>query len=132
MIITFGFDEIASNVEKNYSIRIQLKRIDEQTLEVGYKPGRFIPAIIVKIHIEAVWKDIVRLSYESSMPISMIFASLVSHLDSILSKAVAINTEDKRTDIYLEQIKQLEKILQVLHPSSIAIQEGAISLVLNI
>lgn len=132
MITTIGFDEIISYVEKNYSIRLQLKQIDEQTLEVSYKPGLFIPTIAVKIRIEAVRKDIVCLSYESSTSMSLIFAGLVSHLDQKLPNGVVINTENKRIDIYLEQIKQLEKVLQVLHPSSIMIQEDAISLVLSI
>lgn len=132
MITTIGFDEIISYVEKNYSIRLQLKQIDEQTLEVSYKPGLFIPTIAVKIRIETVRKDIVCLSYESSTSMSLIFAGLVSHLDQKLPNGVVINTENKRIDIYLEQIKQLEKVLQVLHPSSIMIQEDAISLVLSI
>lgn len=132
MITTIGFDEIISYVEKNYSIRLQLKQIDEQTLEVSYKPGLFIPTIAIKIRIEAVRKDIVCLSYESSTSMSLIFAGLVSHLDQKLPNGVVINTENKRIDIYLEQIKQLEKVLQVLHPSSIMIQEDAISLVLSI
>lgn len=132
MITTIGFDEIISYVEKNYSIRLQLKQIDERTLEVSYKPELFIPTIAVKIRIEAVRKDIVCLSYESSSSISLIFAGLVSHLDQKLPKGVVINTENKRIDIYLEQIKQLEKVLQVLLPSSIMIQEDAIFLVLSI
>lgn len=78
------------------------------------------------------YKDIVCLSYESSTSMSLIFAGLVSHLDQKLPNGVVINTENKRIDIYLEQIKQLEKVLQVLHPSSIMIQEDAISLVLSI
>lgn len=52
MNIKVHYEEVANYVEKHYMIRPQLKRIDDKTLEVSCQLGRFIPPMVLQIHIE--------------------------------------------------------------------------------
>ena len=96
MNIKVHYEEVANYVEKHYMIRPQLKRIDDKTLEVSCQMGLFIPPMVLQIHIEAMRKDVVCLSYECGTGMAMLIAGAVEHLDNKLPHGIEIKPEDKR------------------------------------
>ena len=48
------YEEISDFIEKEFKIRLKFTTVDEKTFEVSYKPVVFMPAIVVKFHIEAI------------------------------------------------------------------------------
>lgn len=106
------FEEITNYVAKHYYIRPQLKYVDDKTLEVSYSPGRFFPSAKVSFHIEAMRKDVVCLSYQCSDAVNMLFSGAVAHIGNKLPKGVEFDTSEKRINIFLERIDELERALK--------------------
>ena len=53
MNATVSYTEISDWTGKRFHITPVLKRVDEKSLEVSFKPGRFIPTVKVTFKVEA-------------------------------------------------------------------------------
>lgn len=111
MKVGLNFEEISGYVKEHYGICPQLKKVDGKTLEVSYAPGRFIPAIKLVAKIEAVRKDVVCMSYDCSKAVGLIVSGLVCHLEGKMPEGIEINTEDKRINLFLERINEIDKVM---------------------
>lgn len=107
-----SYMEISNWVGKRFRISPAFRRMDENTLEVSYKLGSFIPTVRMAFKIEAVRKDIICLSYDCSMPVSMLIAGAVGHLQNKIPNGLEIKPEEKRINIYLGKIEKLQKALE--------------------
>ena len=132
MNIKVYYEELTNYVEKHYRVRPQLKCIDNQTLEVSCKLGRFIPPIACQIHIEAMRKDVVCLSYECGLGMAMLIAGAVEHLNNKLPHGLEINTKDKRINLFPNQVKELRQIMEYAQLDGIQIHEEGLELLVNL
>ena len=91
-------------------------------------PGRFIPAIKLVAKIEAVRKDVVCMSYDCSKAVGLIVSGLVCHLEGKMPEGIEINTEDKRINLFLERINEIDKVMTCLQLNDICINEDGIEI----
>ena len=111
MTVELSYEEIVNYVERNFFIRPQLVYIDGRTVDIEYKPSKFLPAMSIRVCIDGCRQDVVCLSYDCSAPMAMIISGAVGHLGNKIPQGIDVNTTDKRVVIYLEQVEILEKPL---------------------
>lgn len=128
MKVELSYEEIVNYVERNYFIRPQLVYIDERTIDVEYKPSKFLPAMSIRVHIDSCRKDMVCLSYECSAPMTMIISGAVDHLGNKIPQGIDVNTTEKRVVIYLDQIDVLEKPLSYMELETISLCDNHIDI----
>ena len=128
MKVELSYEEIINYVEGNYFIRPQLVYIDERTIDVEYKPSKFLPAMSIRVHMDDYRKDVVCLSYECSAPMDMIISGAVGHLGNKIPQGIDVNTKDKRVVIYLDQIAILEKPLSYVELETISLCDDHIGI----
>lgn len=132
MNIKVHYEEVANYVEKHYMIRPQLKRIDDKTLEVSCQLGRFIPPMVLQIHIEAMRKDVVCLSYECGTGMAMLIAGAVEHLDNKLPHGIEIKPEDKRINLFPDHVKEIRQIMEYAQLDGIQIHEDYLEILVSL
>lgn len=125
------YKEISDFIEKEFRIRPKVAAVDEKTFETSYKPGVFMPAIVVKFHIEALRKDVVCMSYDCSTAASLMIAGAVAYLEEKIPNGIEVNSSDKRVNIYPQRFKQLEKVLEFVALSNVAFEENAVNITLS-
>lgn len=128
MKVELCYEEIINYVERNFFIRPQLVYIDERTVDIEYKPSKFLPAMSFRIRIDGCRKDVVCLSYECSAPMAMIISGAVGHLGNKIPQGIDVNTTDKRVVIYLEQVEVLKKPLSYVELETISLCDDHIDI----
>lgn len=116
-----SYEEIINYVERNFFIRPQLVYIDERTIDIEYKPSKFLSAMSIRVRIDGCRKDAVCLSYECSAPMAMIISGAVGHLGNKIPQGIDVNTTEKRVVIYLDQVAILEKPLSYVELETISL-----------
>ena len=132
MNVKVSFEEIANYVAKHYVVRPELKCVDGKSLEVSYSPSRFIPPMSVCVRIEGVRKDVVCLSYECGMGMSLLIAGAVTHLGSKLPHGVEVNTDEKRVNIFLERIDEIQRVLEFVQLEGIHVCEDGVEILVGL
>jgi len=125
------YKEISDFIEKEFKIRPKFTAVDEKTFEASYKPGVFMPAIVVKFHIEAMRKDVVCMSYDCGTAASLMIAGAVAYLEEKIPSGIEVNATDKRVNIYPQRFKQVEKVLEYVALSNVAFEENAVHVTLS-
>lgn len=128
MKVELSYEEIINYVERNYFIHPQLVYIDERTIDIEYKPSRFLPSMSIRVHIDGCRKDVVCLSYECSVSMAMIISGAVGHLGNKIPQGIDVNTTEKRVVIYLDQIAVLEKPLSYVELETISLCDDHIGI----
>lgn len=128
MKVELSYEEIINYMERNFFIRPQLVYIDERTIDIEYKPSKFLPAMSIRVRIDGSRKDVVCLSYECSAPMSMIISGAIGHLGNKIPQGIDVNTTEKCVVIYLEQIEVLEKPLSYVELETIALCDNHIGI----
>lgn len=128
MKVELSYEEIINYVERNYFIRPQLVYIDERTVDVEYKPSKFLPAMSIRVHMDSYKEDVVCLSYECSAPMAMIISGAVGHFGNKIPQGIDVNTKEKRVVIYLDQIAVLEKPLSYVELETISLCDNHIGI----
>lgn len=128
MKVELSYEEIINYVERNFFIRPQLVYIDERTVDIEYKPSKFLPSMSIRVRIDGCRKDVVCLSYECSASIAMIVSGAVGHLGNKIPQGIDVNTTDKRVVIYLEQVAVLEKPLSYLELETVSLCDDHIDI----
>lgn len=126
MNIKVHYEEVADYMEKHYKIRPQLKCIDDKTLEVSCRLGRFIPPMTLQIHIEAMRKDVVCMSYECGAGMAMLIAGAVEHLDNKLPRGIEIKTDDKRANLFPDHVNEIRKVMEYAQLDGIHFHEDGL------
>lgn len=127
-----SYTEASSWISKRFRFTPTFKRIDDKTLEISYRPGNFIPAVSLICKIEALRKDIVCLSYECSMPVSLLVAGTVGHLQRRIPDGIEINPENKRVNIYIERFDKSKKVLEHVTLSDVTFSDNEFILSLSL
>ena len=128
MTVELSYEEIINYVERNFFIRPQLVYIDGRTVDIEYKPSKFLPAMSIRVCIDGCRNDVVCLSYECSAPMAMIIFGAVGHLVSKIPQGIDVNTTEKRVVMYLNQIEVLEKPLSYVELETISLCDDHIDL----
>lgn len=126
------FEEITNYVAKHYYVRPQLKYVDDKTFEASYSPGLFIPPVTITFHIDAMRKDVVCVSYQCSNAVNLLISGTVGHIGNKLPKDVEIDTAEKRINVFLEQIDELEKALKYVQLEDIRFSADGVELVIGL
>lgn len=132
MKVTVSYTETSSWISKRFRFTPTFKRVDDKTLEVSYKPGNFIPAVSLICKIKALRKDIVCLSYECSMPVSLLIAGTVGHLQRRIPDGIEIIPEDKRINVYIERFDKFKKVLEYVTLSDVTFSDNEFILSLSL
>lgn len=128
MKVELSYEEIINYVERNFFIRPQLVYIDERTIDIEYKPSKFLSAMSICVRIDGCRKDAVCLSYECSAPMAMIISGAVGHLGNKIPQGIDVNTTEKRVVIYLDQVAILEKPLSYVELETISLCDDHIAI----
>lgn len=123
-----SYEEIINYVERNFFICPQLVYIDERTIDIEYKPSKFLSAMSIRVRIDGCRKDAVCLSYECSAPMAMIISGAVGHLGNKIPQGIDVNTTEKRVVIYLDQVAILEKPLSYVELETISLCDDHIAI----
>lgn len=124
------FTEISNIIEKKFNVHPVLTKLDDRTLEVKWKPKPYVPAITIKLHIEAVQDDTIHLSYDCNTAVSLMISGAVAYLEEKIPHGIEVNTSEKRINICPLQIKQLEKVVEYVSVNDITIDENSMNLLL--
>lgn len=125
-----SYKEISDFIEKGLKVRPKFTTVDEKTIEVRYKPSVFMPDISVKLHIEAMRKDVVCMTYDCGTPASLMIAGVVAYLEENIPSGIEVNTTDKRVNIYPLRFKQIEKVMEYIALSDIYFEESSVNIAL--
>lgn len=129
-IITY--DEIQNLIRKKSKVCPNFTAVDNKTLKIGYKPSMFIPEINVSVHVETISKDLINLSYDCSVAVTMIVSGAVKFLESAIPGGIKINTDSKRIEIYPESFEKMAKVYKYMSLSDIAFTDDAVNVAFEI
>lgn len=133
MKATITYPEISDYIAKNFNnICVKFATVDQTCVDVRFSPGSFLPDAGVKIRIESVANNMVRLSYDCNMAVSLMIAGATAYLESKIPNGIRVNTSDKRVSIDLRQIDMLEEVLKHVSLSGIAFDGNSVNVALSI
>lgn len=132
MNIEVFFEEISNYVAKHYNISLQLKFVDNKTINVCYNPGRFFPSATITFHINAMRKDVVCLSYQCSTAVNLLVSGAIGHIENKIPKGVEIDTSERRINLFLERIEELEKVLKYVQLEDICFSADGAEIVVSL
>ena len=122
-IITYN--EISNLILKKFSARPTLKQVDNKTVEIRYKPAKFIPEIAITVHIASMRSDVICLTYSCHEATALLIGGIVGFVKSNIPDGIEVNTADKRINIYPLQIKKLEKVFEYISLTDISFTDDA-------
>ena len=128
MTVELSYEEIINYVERNFFIRPQLVYIDGRTVDIEYKPSKFLPAMSIRVCIDGCRNDVVCLSYECSAPMAMIISGAVGNLGNKIPQGIDVNTTEKRVVMYLNQIEVLERRVAYVELEAVSLYEDHIDI----
>lgn len=131
MKASITYKEISDFIERKFNVRPAFTTVDAKSVEVSYKPHSLLPTIGVKLHIDAMRKDVVCLSYECGTPASLMIAGVVAYFEEKIPNGLEVNTTDKRINIYPQRFKQIERVLEYVALSNITFEENAANVALT-
>lgn len=126
MKVSIGYEEVSDMLKQKFGVRPDLKRQDDKVLGVAYKPAGFVPAVRLTVKIEALRKDVVCLSYDCSMPVSLLIAGAVGHLQNRIPEGVDIDVDGKRVNVYLQSVDKLKHLCEHVSLTDITFSENSI------
>ena len=132
MKITATFKEIHDIINKEFNLRLHLNYIDDKSVELSYRPSAILPAISLKLHIDAMRSDVVCLSYECENATAMLIAGAMAYMGDKLPEGVEVKTDDKRIIIYPHRIEKLEGLLEVMTLSDICFGEKEVNIAVTL
>lgn len=127
MNILISYKEIIDQVAKKFIVIPVLQTIDEKTVEVSYKPARFIPNISVRFHIEATRNDLICMTYDCAPATAVIVSGLVARFENKIPSQFEINIAEKRVNIYPQRFEKLEKVLEYVSLSDLIFEQDAVN-----
>ena len=130
MNVQITYKEISELIAGKYNVSPVFKTVDAKTVEVSYKPAGLFPNICVRLHIEAMRRDIVCMTYDCAPATALIIGGIVAHLEKAVPSGLEINTTDKRVNVYLQRFEQIEKALEHVSLSNITFEEDAMNVAL--
>ena len=131
MKVSVYYEEVSNYVEKHYLVRPSIKQVDDKTLSIEYTPHKFIPTISVAVRIEAMRKDVICMSYECSKAISLLISGAIAHIEENIPKGIEIDIDNKRINVYPENVTELKNFLAYLSLSGVHFSESGMEITLD-
>ncbi len=125
------YDEIQNIIRELYSKVVTLKTIDNKTVEIGYKPHRFI-SMSLSVHIDTIESDAIHLSYDCSSAMSMIISGTVAIVEQRIPEGIVVDASKKQICVYPQQIDKIRKALDYLSLADISFTEDAMEACLSV
>lgn len=132
MTASITFKEISDIIEKSFNVRPLFSSNDNITMVASYKINAYLPAIEVEIHIDALRKDVICLSYNCNAATAMMISGAVSFIEGKIPSGVEINTTDKRIIIYPQRIEKISQALDYVELNSITFNQKGVDVGLNL
>ncbi len=131
MKVVIRYEEITNVIEQQCFVHLQFRTVDSKTIEVRYRPNRFI-SMSINLHIEAMHKDVIYLSYDCSSAMSLIISGVVTYIEDNIPHGVDIDINNKRINIYPERFDEINRALEYLSLTDISFYEDNIEVSLSI
>ena len=133
MNVQLNYEEILSYVENKYHVKPTISTVDDSTLSVAYKMNVFVPTVTVDVHVDEVSRESVVLSYNCSTIVAGLLKGIILLIEEKIPKhEIEISTDEKKIHIHLDTIKQLEKVLEFVVPTSIFFAEDSVNVSLTL
>ena len=132
MKIDLSYEEVATYVKSHYKVAPLLKRIDDKTIEVSYKPAKFLPAISIQIKVEDVKDDVLCIAYESSTAASLIIEKAIEKVEDRIPCGIEVSAKDKRITLYLSQIEKTKKVMEHIRLENVYVNEDSLEVVIGL
>lgn len=132
MNITLSFDELSDYLAKKYKVRPDFSFVNEKTIDIAYKPNRFIPAAHLQMRMESVSNESIILSYECSAPMALLIAGAIGHLENKIPAGISINTDKKTIHIQPLEIEPLKKPLSHIDLKEVVFTSNALQSIVSL
>ena len=126
------YEEVATYVKNHYKVAPLLKRIDDKTIEVVYKPVKFLPAISIQIKVEGVKDDVLCIAYESGTAASLIIEKAIDKVGGKIPNGIEISTQDRRITLHLSQIEKTKKAMKHIRLENVYVNEDSLDIVIGL
>ena len=134
MNIQIQFSEIQSLVKSKTGREIGLSAIDERTVKAEAKVSVKVPFlgeieknIGVNVSVEKIEGNDVHLKYEGGMGTDMIIGGLLTFLSSTPAMKMVEKTQGNRIVVHLNEIKEAQKVLEMVELTDIVFQDNAMN-----
>ena len=133
MNVQLNYEEILSYVENKYHVKPTISAVNDSTLSIAYKKNAFVPTVTVDVHVDEVSKESVVLSYNCFIIVAGLLKGSIHLIEEKIPKhEIEISTDERKIYIHLDAIKQLEKVLEFVVPTSISFDEKAVNVSLTL
>lgn len=132
MNITLSFDELSDYLAKKYKVRPDFSFVNEKTIDIAYKPNRFIPAAHLQMRMESVSNESIILSYECSAPMALLIARAIGHLENKIPAGISVNADKKTIHIQPLKIDPLKKPLSYINLKGVVITKDSAQLSVSV
>ena len=132
MKAVISYAEILDFVEKSYRIRPTVTTINRNSIELGYKPAPFIPAIELQLSIRSVSNDMLSLSYDCGAAATVLLNSAINAIKQHLPSGIVIDVAERRVDINLRSFDKLVSVLNYVSISNIFFENDAVNVDLSL
>ena len=133
MKIYLSYEEVTTYVKSHYKVAPLLKRIDDKTIEVAFKPAKFLPAAIsIQIKVEDVKDDVLCIAYKSGTAASLIIEKAIDKVGGKIPNGIEISTQDRRITLYLSQIEKTKKVMEHIRLENVYVNEDSLEVVIGL
>ena len=132
MKINLSYEEVTTYVKSHYKVAPLLKRIDDKTIEVAYKPAKFLPAISIQFKVEDVKDDVLCIAYESVTAASLIIEKAIDKVEGKIPNGIEISMQDRRITLYFSQIEKTKKVMEHIKLENVYVNEDGLELTVGL
>lgn len=129
MKLTVAYKEIENKLKDLTKVGLSISKDSEKTLRLKYSAGiPFLPNVEALLKVTNVYSDKIELTYSCKPLMAISIEKLLPKLISSLPENV-IKIDDKIITVNLYKIEKLEKVLEYLALSDVAINDERIEII---
>ncbi|MDE6267817.1 MAG: hypothetical protein K2M04_01915 [Muribaculaceae bacterium] len=133
MILSVPFSEISDYLRSHYNRDVTLSRITDDSFHVTFTQKILIKNVNIGLDLKIAQLDSesVTIIYSGSFAIDMILSGLLAFIiDNYpdIRNAVTVSNNDKKIRVDLTKIEKARKLLEILEPKAITVDDSAIAL----
>lgn len=133
MILSVPFSEISGYIRSHFNRDVTFSRIADDSFRATFSQKILIKNVNIglDLKIAGIENDSVTICYSGGFAIDMILSGLLAFIiDSYpdIRNAVTVSNNDKKIRVDLAKIEKARKLLEVLEPRAITVEDSAITL----
>lgn len=133
MILSVPFSEISGYIRSHFNRDVTFSRITDDSFRATFSQKILIKNVNIglDLKIAGIEIDSVTICYSGGFAIDMILSGLLAFIiDSYpdIRNAVTVSNNDKKIRVDLAKIEKARKLLEVLEPRAITVEDSAITL----